>query len=96
MAKLVIELPSDWEARVVERGDNGRKQLEVTPTFVRGNVSSVCAYLTTEGDNGAQRKSMLMLNGNTGWPEVRKVIDNGNTCPFDGNNQPLDDDDVST
>lgn len=93
MAKLLIELPSDWEASVVEDSGSGSKRLEITPTFVRGSVSSVCLYMTTEGDKGAQRKSMLMLNGNTGWPEVRRVTESGNACQFDSTDKPVDDKD---
>lgn len=92
MAKLVVELPSEWEAKVVEDTRNGRKLLEITPTFARGSVSSVCLYMSTEGDKGAQRKSMLMLNGNTGWPEVRRVIESGQACKFDETDKPEDED----
>lgn len=92
VAKLLIDLPAGWEAKVeVKEYEGGHKQVVITPTFVRGSVSALCGYMTTEGKAGAHRRSMLMLNGNTGWPEVRRVAEHEDVCQFDTTDKPKDD-----
>jgi hypothetical protein len=82
MAKLIVDLPRDWEAKVTQ-SEKG-KQIEIEPSFVSGSSLAACLYLTSKGDGGMKRKVVIMLNGNTGWPETRRVQDqSARSCTFD-------------
>jgi hypothetical protein len=81
MAKLIVDLPRDWEAKVTQ-GEKG-KQIEIEPAFISGSSLAPCLYLTSEGKGGMQRKVIIMLNGNTGWPESRRVKEGSSECTFD-------------
>lgn len=80
MAKLIIDLPREWEARVDIK--DGKQRIEIEPSFVSGSALAPCLYLTAQGNGGLARRMVLMLNGNTGWAEARKVK-GVSACDFD-------------
>lgn len=81
MATLIVELPREWEADVKVDKETGR--IEITPNFAAGAVKAPCLYLTTEGQRGMQRRSMIVLNGNSGWTEMRRITKTDGKCLFD-------------
>lgn len=81
MAKLLIDLPREWEATIT-KGDDA-SQIEIEPSFVSGSALAPCLYLTSIGKGGMKRKVVIMLNGNTGWLEARRVKTGSSECAFD-------------
>jgi len=81
MAKLIVDLPREWEAKVVQ-SEKGQR-IEIEPSFVSGSTLAPCLYLTSQGDGGMERRVVIMLNGNTGWPESRRVKGGQQQCTFD-------------
>lgn len=81
MAKLIVDLPRDWEAKVTTTEKGSR--IEIEPNFLMGTSVVTCLYLTSQGNGGMERKGVLVLNGNTGWPDVRRVKQTAVKCDFD-------------
>jgi len=81
MAKLIVDLPRDWEAKVVQ--DQKGARIEIEPGFVTGSAAAPCLYLTSRGKGGLERKTVIMLNGNTGWIESRRIKEGQQSCDFD-------------
>jgi hypothetical protein len=81
MAKLIVDLPREWEARVTLSADG--KQIEIEPSFMGGAAYAPCLFLTSQGEGGMQRRTVIMLNGNSGWPESRRVKEGPRQCAFD-------------
>lgn len=83
MAKIEVDFPREWDANVVyPDGKMEGKQVVIEPSFADRVMSSPCLFLTVRGDGGMERRMVVVLNGNTGWAEIRKVQHQG-TCQFD-------------
>lgn len=63
--KIIIELPSEWEACDLKVTGNGRR-VELTPLFQQGTSSARVAYLRAEGANGTAVLAVLSVSGTTG------------------------------
>lgn len=78
--KFQIEGPSQIEAQKVEVKDG--KQLEITPTTVKGQHIIRAGYITAKGDGGTESKAVLLFNANTGEFNLQK-LDEEVTFDFD-------------
>jgi hypothetical protein len=81
MAKLIVDLPRDFEAKITQKEKGS--QLVIEPSFISGTKLAPCLYLTSQGEGGMERRVIIMLNGNTGWPETRRVKSGSQQCQFD-------------
>lgn len=82
MAKMGVDFPREWEGNVTIE-NKPAPHAEVEPFFVSGSVKAPCLFLTIKGEGGMERRAVVYINGNTGWPELRRIQGQSSPCEFD-------------